>query len=95
MLVVFKRLTADVAGAVLELARIIVSTLNTRKTVPADVAAPEDPEDAKQKTPQSNRNSTPQNRNSASTSQQHKTDNQKSNQSDENRRLLGRGLRLR
>jgi hypothetical protein len=61
---------------------------------PTNIAAPEDPEDARQKTPQSNRNSTRQNRNNVSTGQR-RTDSQKNNQSDENRRLLGRGLRLR
>jgi len=49
-------------------------------------AAPEDPLDARQRTPQ--------NRNESSTGQR-RNDNSKGNQSDENRRLFGRGLRLR
>jgi predicted metalloprotease with PDZ domain len=48
-------------------------------------AAPEAPQDVKQKAPQSGANATPKSRN----------DSQKSNQSDDNRRLLGRGLRSR
>jgi membrane-associated protease RseP (regulator of RpoE activity) len=52
----------------------------------SDEAAPEDPLDTRQRTPQ--------NRNQSSTGQR-RNDNSKNNQSDENRRLFGRGLRLR
>jgi PDZ domain-containing protein len=70
------------------------------------LAAPENPQhelipapnneqrNSKSASPQTNRKSTTQNRNDASNGQR-RNDNQKSNPSDENRRLLGRGLRLR
>jgi membrane-associated protease RseP (regulator of RpoE activity) len=61
---------------------------------PTNIAAPEDPEDTKQKAPQSNRNSTPQNGKQSSNTQR-RNDNSKSSQSDDNRRLLDRGLRGR
>ena len=57
-------------------------------------AAPKAPLDERQKTLQSNRSSTPQSRNESSTGQR-RSDNPKSNQPDENRRLIGRGLQLR
>jgi len=64
------------------------------ESLPAIIAAPEDPEDTRRTAPQFNRNSTPQNRDNASTDRR-RSDNQRDNQPNENRRLLGRGLRLR
>jgi membrane-associated protease RseP (regulator of RpoE activity) len=61
---------------------------------PTNIAAPEAPEDAKQKATQPNRNSTAKNGKQSSNTQR-RNDNSKSDPSDENRRLLGRGLRSR